>query len=350
MLPSSRLKVHYELPPAAGYRTDGASAVRTGRLTIRLRYFGWRSLLPVLLLLLATAGLGYAWYLALWSRLYLVVSVATVPVVLFVWLRLTAVADGLFIRVADGELLARTSKRWPRVQVTLPSDEIQQLFVLATDRAYGLYARTGDFKTTLLVRQISNPALAWYLERQLEAVLGIADRPVPGELPKVGAAPKGIVPMRSWALQLSFLALFVGAPVGTLRACGQQLAQLSVVDQPKEVRVVVDRPGKAYFTSEVDLATAEHRYREDLPKSVVHRIQLLDGSEILGDLSCDPFEMFAWTTSSSNESIGSFWGPMADCSMALPRTGAFTLRAWRQWDSAKPRIGLEHTIVRMRQR
>ena len=350
-LPRRRLKVSFvPASPGAGYRSGASTDEALGELTIVLRYFGLRSVAPLLVALAAIGGAAYGWHLAVLSNSFWMSVPSTVLVALFVYFRFTAAFDSLLIRVADGELFARSSRFWPKVQVKIPSGQIQQLFVTRADKGYALIVGFEDFKSQQLVRQIESPVVARYLERQLETVLGLGDRPVAGELSKADAEPKALLRLlRSWALQLLAVILFVVPTILGLRACGAELAVLEVLDNPRQVALELPKAGRIYFTSEVDLATAHHGTREGMPRSVALRIQILDGTEPLSDLTCDPLEMTAWVTNGSNNKISGFWGPMDDCSVTLPRAGSFTLRAWRQWDPSKPRLPLAQTILAARQ-
>jgi hypothetical protein len=349
-LPVSRLKVRFEPKVAAGYREGGSAGPARGALTITLRYFGVRLSIGLLLAAAAIGGLGYGWYLAWAAKSYLIIAIATIPVALFVWFRVSPALDRLLIRVADGELYARTSQFWPKVQTRLPVERIDQLFVRRDGRAYTLHARTADGADEPLVRQISDPTLAWYFERQLEEALGLSDRHVAGQVFKAGPPPKRIGPIRAVAVQLAFLVIFVLSPIVALRACGAELVEVPVSETPQELRLDVPKPGRIYFTSEVEFVAATYRSRSAIPRSLTVHIQLAKNGQQVAQLTCDPLEVTAWVTSSSNDYVSSFWGPMDDCAAAVPEAGELTLRVWRSRKRGMPELRLEETILAARQR
>lgn len=96
------------------------------------------------------------------------------------------------IVVGGGEVAVRHGPLpWPGGK-TLPTPEITQLYReerSSTTRSgrsvrHELNVMTGDGRKVRLVARVPDPAMALYLEQAIERELGLADRHVPGEMPK----------------------------------------------------------------------------------------------------------------------------------------------------------------------
>ncbi len=55
-----------------------------------------------------------------------------------------------------------------------------------------------------------------------------------------------------------------------------------------------------------------------------------------------------WTSSSSNHYVSGFWGPMDNCALKLA-PGRYTVRAVRQWKPNMQRIGLDESVLGVRE-
>jgi hypothetical protein len=339
-LATPRLKVEFEPEISDGHRRAGPSA----RLTIVFRYFGAMALLSLLLGSLALAGLVYVWVLGIRARSWVIPPLVTLPVGFYAWARITSVFDRLLIRAAEGQLFCQQNRFWPHIESKVAIDDIAQLFAAQTGGAYSVLARLKDGKSKLLVRNMANPRFAVYLERQVEHALGIEDRPEEKELPKDAVLPRSVSRKKMLAIEVVLLAVFVLAPIVGLSACGTSLFELEVGDTPTEASFDLKQHRSVTFTSDIDLSEAKWRYREDIPRVVTFEIHLLRDGVELQTLYCDPFDVFAWTTTSSNKRLSSFWGPMHGCSAELD-AGHYTLRAVRNWKAGAPRIGLDGAVL-----
>jgi hypothetical protein len=300
----------------------------------------------LLLGVLAVVGLVWVWQLAIRARSWVVPSLVTIPVAFYAWARVTSVFDGLLIRAADGELFCRQSRSWPRIQAKVAIADIAQVFTAQTGRTYSLFARLRSGKAKLLVRNMSNPRLAVYFESQIERALGIEDRPDEKELPRNAPLPRPTSRSRMILMELGMLSLFLLAPAVGLSAC-TPLVELEVADTPTEKPFALKKHALVTFTSEIELTDNKWRYRSEIPRSFTFEIQILrDGQEVTA-LSCDPFDLSVWTSSSSNKQVSSFWGPMSHCSAELD-SGHYTLRAVRRWKPGAERIGLDESNLGLR--
>jgi hypothetical protein len=337
-----RLKVRFKRGAS-----DGTTPLGDGSLDITLRYFSPRTLLAFLLGLLALAGLAYIWQLALTNHSYVVAGLVSVPVGFYVWVRVTALFDGLVVRLAGGKLQCSQSRFWPRTQVRLPTADIVQLFTVQAGGAFSLLARTANGKSRLLVRNIGDAELGVYLERQLELALGVADQPVQSELPRGAALPKRASRVRPFLVEIGLLGLFVVAPVFGMRACGVSMAELAVGDQPKEASFVLDRSGPLFFTANIHLVSHHFRGRSQVPRVMTFQIEILQGDRSVTTLSCDPFDVDVWTSGGGKYYVDSFWGPMSHCTVKLP-AGRYTLRAVRRWKPGAKRVVFEESVLELR--
>lgn len=79
---------------------------------------------------------------------------------------------------------------FPRPAKTIEVTELDQLwvdeYVHRGDTTYRLLARKKDGKRVVLVDQLTEPTGALHLERRIEELLGIVDKPVSGEVPRFG--------------------------------------------------------------------------------------------------------------------------------------------------------------------
>ncbi|MCA9595109.1 MAG: hypothetical protein KC776_17450 [Myxococcales bacterium] len=342
-LDTSRLKVSFEPAVSGDYRSPGAG----GTLTISLRYLNPMTLLAFFLGVVALAALGYVWYLAVEQSSFLAPTLVSLPLGLYAWKRLTSIFDGLLIRVAEGKLYCRQSRFWPRVQSELSAKDITQLFTAKMGRGYCLYARLADGKVKPLIRHIGNPVLGVYFERQIEVALGLQDRPEQQELAKNRKLPGRASRPLAVVMEVAVLSLLVGIPMFTLKGCSTGLAELSVGDQPSEVGFELEEGANVKLTSEIDLATHDWRYRDDIPRAFTFEIEILQGQKSVTRLSCDPFDVFVWVSSSDNHYVDSFWGPMNHCSTKLG-SGHYTLRAVRKWKPNMQRLPLDASKLGVR--
>ncbi len=341
-----RLKVQCEPLAAAGNRHGGSAAESPATLTIRMSYFGLRTAGGLLLGLGAVAGLAYTVHLSMGANLFIPAAVAAVPVVVFLCLRVAAAFDSLLIRVADDRLLVRSRRRrW-----AFPIGQIQQLFVARQEPGYTLFASTAEPEARPLLERIADPALAWYLEQQLKAVLGLGDRPLSATVPKSRRQPLSAVLLGSVALQLGIVAVVLGSAVGFLHVVGAELGEVVVIDEPKKIALVVPKPGRVFFTAEVDLVDGAYSHQGVMPHSIEFHIQLTRDGLPVGELTCDPLKGDAWVTNEHEQKVGRFWGPMDNCALEISEPGEHTLEVWRTWKPGVPPLRANQTILGARQR
>jgi hypothetical protein len=343
-LASSRLKVRFDPGAGGDYRNRGAD--RT--LTITLRYFSKMSFVSLLLGLLGLAGLGYVWYVGVQTHSYVIAGLVTLPVGFYIWARVSSVFDSLLIRASGGELIYVQSDIRPRIQAKVPIADITQLFTARTGRTFVLVARLRDGTAKLLVRDIGKAELAIYLERQIELALGIQDQAVDKELPKNAPSPKRASPLKVFVIEFAILTVFVLAPSLGMKACGTSLAEIAVADEPHQTDFELKKATRLSFTSEIELTESNWRYPKDIPRAMTFEIEILQAGKTISQLSCDPFEVFAWTTRSHNHSLNGFWGPMDNCVLELA-PGHYTVRAARKWKPNMQRIGLDESVLGLRE-
>ncbi len=339
-----RLKVDFQRGTRGDYRSAGSDR----SLVITLRYFSARSLVGLLLGLLALAGIGLLWYLALRSRVYGFASVATVLLAVYAWFRLTVPFDKLLVRLSGEKLYCRQSRFWPRIETTLPCADIVQLFTLQTGRTFALLARLQDGKARPLVRNMGNAELGVYLERQLELALGVADQPEPRELPRNAALPKPARRrLRGFAIELGIVATLVIVPIFGIRACGTAMARIDVGAQPRETSFKLDKPARVTFLAKIELSHDRWRSRKRIPKVLTFDIDIQRNGVSLRRLGCDPFAVDVWTSSSHNYEVHGFWGPMKNCALKLS-PGRYTITAVRRWKPGEKHIALETSVLEVR--
>lgn len=329
-----RLKVQFE-PPA---------------LTIRMSYFGFRTATGLLLGLGTVAGLAYAVHLSIGANVYAPAAVAALAVVPFLCLRVVAAFDSLLIRAADDLLLVRSRRIWPKRQRAVPIEQIQELFVARQGSGYTLFAGAGGPEARPLLERLADPALAYYLERQLKAALALDEPSVSASVPKPRRRRSPLALLESVAVQLGIVALVLGSAVGFLHVIGEELVEVVALDAPRRVSLVVPKPGRIFFTVEVDLVDGVYSHQGVMPHSMELQIQLTrDGSKV-GELTCDPLKGDAWVTHEHEQKIGRFWGSMDDCALEISKPGEYTLEAWRTWKPGVPRLRTNRTILGVRQR
>jgi hypothetical protein len=319
-----------------------------GALAITIPQFTAFSLVPLALGLLAVAALVYGWHLALLSERWWLAAIATPFLTLYAWLRLTSVFDRVLVRVANGEVFVEQSRFWPTIRLRVRSDRIRQLFSIRAGYGYAVAAHLDD-KTAVLLRPLRSPHLALYFERQIEHALGIHDQPRQNEIGRNQALPSPPSRAKPLVFDAVFLSIMAGVPLLFLQMCGTELAELAVTDQPSEISFDVKRPGRIYFTAEVDVTDHDWRSRSDIPHSFNFHIEVLRDTNPIAKLVCDPFELFVWVSGSSGKRVDSFWGPMDSCAVHLREPGTYTLRAWRNWKPGMPRIRLDETNLAPRQ-
>lgn len=347
-------KVGFEPAAPADYRSPGRTDQSRGELTLRLpRWRAW-SAARLLVVAAVLAGLGYGLLLAVRGNFYLPLVLAAIPGLIYAAVRLATELDPTLVLVVDGKLLVRPHSRVPR-KVVLPADQVVRLFVTPLTGAYALFARTANNpRPRLLVRRIRRPEVGWYLARQVEHALGIADRPPPRDASQPSPPSEPFTRVWGQLLRLVFLPVIVGTPLVGLWVLGAELAELDVRDERQERPFEARQPGPVYFTADVEFSDYEWK-SNDVPRSLQIRIQVQQQDEPIQDLSCDPFEVARWWDGRSTlegKKRGrhiSFWGPMDDCTATLPAGGPFTLHAWREWKPDMPRIGFVQTAIAMRQ-
>lgn len=338
------------LPPDMKVRWDPRGPdPAAGELTLTIRYLRPIVIVPFTFGLVALAALVYGWHLALEAQRWWVAVLASPLVGIYAWVRVTSVFDRLFVRVADGVVVVQQRRFWPKIETRLRIDEIRQLFATHGGNAYHVCARKADGKVVPLVKNLRTPQLAVYFERQLEQVSRIADQAEANELARNAPLPKPSSRVRALVVDAVFMAVILGVPMLLLTMCGSELGELAVKDEPSEIAFDVERGGRVYFTSEIDLVDNDWLYREDIPRSFSYRIQILKAGKPFAELHCDPFDVFVWVSGSNNKYIDSFWGPMERCAVQVSEPGTYTLRAWRSWKPGMPRIRLEESNLAPRQ-
>ena len=262
------------------------------------------------------------------------------------------------IAVGNGLLCIRPRARLPGGIIVLRSDQVLRLFVARLEGAYALFVRTkGDPQPRLALRRIRRPEVGWYLARQVEHALGMADRPAPEDAHNAQPpTPRSWVARRTVRLwELCFLLVALGAPIVTLWLHGPELAALDVQNEPREIAFEARQAGPVYFTADVEFAEYEWGSLREVPRSVAIRIQVLQGGETVQDLRCDPFDTTVWWDEFSKYegkkrgSYISYWGAMNGCDLTLPAAGTFRLRVWHQRNPVMQRVGLAETTITMRQ-
>ena len=343
-LATSRLKVRFDPGAAGDYRSPRPDPT----LTITFRYFGATSFVSLFLALLGLAGLGYVWLLALRMHFYLVASLVSLPVAFYTWSRVSSVFDSLLIRVSGGELFCRQSRTWPRIQARFPVADVTQLFAARTGRLYSLLVGLPGGNAKPLARNIGNPELAVYFERQIELALGIQDLEIVQELPRNAPFPKPASPLRGLVTQLVVLGLLVVAPIAGLRAYGGALVKVAVADEPHQMPFELTKATRVYFTSRIELTENNWPYLDDIPHVLTFKIDILRDGKPVSHLSCDPFKVFLWTSTNHDRYyLHAFWGRMDDCSTQLA-PGHYTLRAVRRWKPNMQRIRLNQSVLGLR--
>ena len=122
------------------------------------------------------------------------------PVLVVAVIGLGALFVALCFRLAGqmfNRTLIRVTDRRLRIDVepvalqryrSLPADELDQLYCVAVSSRdstwYQLWAELAGGKRSCLVGEIADVERAFFLEREIERRLGIADRPVRGEVPR----------------------------------------------------------------------------------------------------------------------------------------------------------------------
>lgn len=337
------------LPRRLNVRREPPTRGGAAELTITLPYLTAFSVLPFSLGLLAAAALAYGWHLALAAERWWVALLATPFIGIYAWVRLSSVFDRLLVRAGEAGVFVQQSRVWPKIEVSLAADDLRQLFAVRTGNSYGVVARKADGTAVPLVRGLRTGELAVYLERQIEQVLKIVDRPEANELARDAPLPRPASRLKALIFDGMFLATIVGVPLVLSTMCGSELGELAVGDEPTEISFEAKRAGRVYFTSEIDLTDNQWRYREDIPRSFTVKIQLMKSGRQHAELECDPFEVFVWVSGSHKKHVDSFWGPMQDCAVQLEEPGTYTLRAWRVWKPAMPRLRLDESKVAPRQ-
>jgi hypothetical protein len=337
-------------PPAALRRHRLKVQFEPPTLTIRKPYFGLRTAGGLLLGLGAAAGVAYAVQRSMGANVYAPAAVAALPVVVFLCLRVAEAFDSLLIRAADDLLLVRSRRLWPTRQLAVPIGQIQQLFVARQDRGYTLFASAAEPEAIPLLERIADPALACYLEQQLKAALGLGDGPVSAAVPKPRRQPLPRALLGSVALQLGIVALVLGGALGFLHIIGAELAEVAVIDEPKRIYLDVPKPGRIFFTAEVDLVDGVYSHQGVMPHSIEFHIQLTRDGAPVGELTCDPLKGDAWVTNEHEQKIGRFWGPMDGCALDISEPGEHALEVWRTWKPGVERLRANQTVLGVRQR
>lgn len=142
----------------------------------------WRMVLVVSILVLQGAS-----YVALRG---MPVVLAVVLGVVVTWISGAFMGNRRILTVERGQLQV-SFWPFPRPSKTIDVTELDQLWVdeysYRGDVTYRLLARTKGGKKVVLVDQLTQPTGALHLERRIEELLGIVDKPVSGEVPRLGA-------------------------------------------------------------------------------------------------------------------------------------------------------------------
>ena len=141
----------------------------------------WRMVLIALVL-----GVQGASYVVL-RRAPLALAVVIFTVV--IWISGALMGNRRTLTVERGQLRV-SFWPFPRPSKTIEVTDLEQLwvdeYVYRGATTYRLLARTTNGKRVVLVDQLTQPTGALHLERRIEELLGIVDKPVSGEVPRFG--------------------------------------------------------------------------------------------------------------------------------------------------------------------
>jgi hypothetical protein len=185
-------EVHRD-PAAPNASTDyRTAATDRGRLRIVRRWFGPQHIV-LLLFSLVWSAIVFKVAAALVSGLGLVglllSSVHGIVGLVLAYGAVSGFVNRTEILVERGALSVRHGPIPTRGNRDIPADEVRQLFTIEHRgnkgaRVYELQALVSRGAAVTIAKGLLDPRQALFLERVLEEHLGIADQPVPGELPK----------------------------------------------------------------------------------------------------------------------------------------------------------------------
>ena len=289
------LAVERMVPEVGGYRSD---ALPTSSATVTWRWWKvangrhWAFALVLLCadLLFFLACRYFVVVMESWGPVFLTGFFVGLPLLMFHFTLVQRATTRTVLR-ADGAGVSVRWGPWWGGERAFDAASISQFFVRATRSDARLFVQTVDGGVQGLARHLT-PSQARYLERLLEATLVVADRPVPGELPRDlrGAEGFRLVP---W-IQVIFLSVGVGLAGYLAWRPMERTRGVPVLPEPASFVVEASPAETMEFwtvtqvTASADLGLSTRLYY--LAGFVHIEITLEDHAGNRTVLRCDPFE------------------------------------------------------------